>query len=101
LSIALKRLKRYPLQNEPNKEGAVMEFVSLKCYLAQIKMTLKEFAELVGVSRNYLSAVDHGRRSAGKNTVKKVFEITDGNVLLKSVTKRRRKKSNSKQEKGD
>jgi DNA-binding transcriptional regulator YdaS (Cro superfamily) len=60
-----------------------MEQMNLKVYLATINMHVKEFSELVGVHRCYLSSIVSGRNVAGPKLRKAIEDITDGQVKMK------------------
>lgn len=70
--------------------------MKLKVYLATIDMTLKDFSELVGCDRRYLSRIMNGHVKPGKRLAKDVFQLTDGQVHLLEPEK---KESNRKKRK--
>lgn len=59
----------------------------LKKYLKKEKMTGKEFAAMLGISKNHLSKVLNGSRGMSPKLAKIISEITLGEVKYKKLYK--------------
>lgn len=55
---------------------------TLKVYLAEEKMSVKDFAQLIGCHPVYLSRVINERASAGYHLSKLIESVTNGRVKL-------------------
>ena len=53
---------------------------TLKVYLAEINMTLKDFSSLIDCSYRYMSRVMNGHAVPGHRLAKEISQITDGKV---------------------
>ncbi|MFI5420123.1 MAG: helix-turn-helix domain-containing protein [Nitrososphaerales archaeon] len=62
----------------------------MRAYLANIGMTVREFAEGINCNAGYLSNIINGHHMAGPRLAKDIFEATDGVVQV--PTKQRRKR---------
>jgi len=69
-----------------------MEITNLKSYLAECKMTIRQFCEILGCSSEYMSRVYQGKKTCGKRLARDVFELTEGIVKLPTSDPKDRKK---------
>lgn len=60
--------------------------MKLKTYLADIDMTVKDFASLIGYDANYISSIIGGR-NPGKKLAQQIESITDGMVKFSQPLK--------------
>jgi DNA-binding XRE family transcriptional regulator len=67
------------------REG-IME-LKLKAYLANIGMTLKEFAVLVDANPHYLSMISGGKIKPSRRLAKEIEAATHGNVKIEASKK--------------
>ena len=67
--------------------------MNLKAYTAQIGMKIKDFCQLVNCTPPFLSAVMHGKKFVSKDLQKKVYELTDGEVILPLRPHRKKRKT--------
>jgi len=56
--------------------------MKLKCYLADIGMTMKDFSQLVQCNHRYMSRIMNGHAKPGKRLARDIEELTDGQVKL-------------------
>jgi len=63
-----------------------MQVTHLRSYLAQVGMTMKEFAEKIQCSRTYVSKLASGEVYASPRLAKDILEATGG--LIKVATKK-------------
>lgn len=61
--------------------------MNLKAYLANIGMSIQDFAKLVECNANYLSSVMHGKRSASKRLRRDIEQATGFTVRLPTIEK--------------
>ena len=54
-------------------------------WLFHNKMKIKDFAEKVGVSREYIHAVIRGKRRGGPDFAKKIAELTNNQVTTDEI----------------
>lgn len=66
--------------------------MKLDRYLFEHMMTQKEFAALLGCSRNYVSMVCCERTTVSRKMAKLIEQVTNGAVVYKCVFRRKRKK---------
>jgi hypothetical protein len=59
-----------------------MLVTTLKGYLGETNIPVKDFAELVECDPQYLSRILHGKALAGKWLAKEIYRATDGVVKL-------------------
>jgi len=67
-----------------------MEVNNLKAYLANIGMTMKDFAEIIEADASYLTSVANYRKFAGKRLAKDIYEMTDGVVVVMTRPKKQK-----------
>ena len=61
--------------------------MQLKIYLVKNKISIKDFADSIGCSRNHLGEIMNGRRKIG-NSLAKLIEIkTNGEVKAEELLK--------------
>jgi transcriptional regulator with XRE-family HTH domain len=61
-----------------------MEVTNLRAYLANIGMSMKQFADMLECDRTYMSLIANGRRLAGRRLAKDIEEATGGVIKLKT-----------------
>ena len=54
--------------------------MDLKEYLYQKRLTLKQFSEIIGYNRSYLSLIMNGKLKPSKRLAKDIQEATNGQV---------------------
>jgi len=59
--------------------------MDLREYLFYNRMTVKQFSEKIGCSRNHISEIIHGRRIPGKRLAKDIEIATNGEVKAKNL----------------
>jgi plasmid maintenance system antidote protein VapI len=57
--------------------------MELREYIFFEKMTITSFAELVGVTRDHISGVIHGRYNASRKLAKRIYRATQGQVDMR------------------
>lgn len=67
-----------------------MEVNNLKAYLANIGMTMKDFAAIIEVDVAYLTDIAKYRKFAGKRLAKDIYEMTDGVVVVMTRPKKQK-----------
>ena len=70
-----------------------MQIENLKAYIANVGMTSKDFSEMIGCTRPFLSAVINGKKFPSKTFQRKVYEITEGEIILPLRQRKNAKKS--------
>ncbi len=76
-----------------------MEVNNLKAYLANIRMSQREFGEIVDVTENYISSIIHGKRTPSARLAKDILQATGGLIRLNTrVRKKNQKCENSQNE---
>jgi hypothetical protein len=71
-----------------------MEVRNLRAYLANIGVTLKDFAEAVECHPHHLSSIINGRFTAGHRLARDIFQATDGVVQVPTKKRKPRRKAN-------
>lgn len=61
--------------------------MKLKAYLAEEGLTMKEFAELLGVHEKYISVIANGRIMPGKRLKRDIESMTGDKVKLEENMK--------------
>jgi transcriptional regulator with XRE-family HTH domain len=61
--------------------------MNLKAYLADQRVTQKDFAATLGVNPRYLSRIINGHLIPGKRLKRDIQSLTEGKVQLESKTK--------------
>lgn len=61
--------------------------MELKIYLVQNRLTIKEFCEKIGYSRNQISGIANGKLKPSLRLAKVIEEATDGQVTVKDLMK--------------
>lgn len=56
--------------------------MNLKSYLAEIHMTIIEFAQIIDANPGYLSRIINGHKKPGKRLAKEIERVTDGVVMV-------------------
>lgn len=75
-----------------------MKVTTLKGYLGEINLTLKDFSFIVDCSVGYLSQVCSGRLTPSFQMAKRIEEATGGVVLMEYVKRKKtRRKKNQTQ----
>ena len=69
-----------------------MEIMNLKAYLANINLKIKDFCELIDCDPCFISSVMHGKKYVSKKLQQKVYEVTDGQVILPCDPSEKRRK---------
>jgi len=74
--------------------------MDLRDYLHYNKLTLKEFAEKLGITPNYLGAIKRGEEIPSKQLVKMIALVTNGEVTLNEIMSqkpaKKKRKTNGK-----
>ena len=63
-----------------------MEIRTIKAYLAEHGMTMKEFAEKLEVNRSYLSRIASGSIAPSSRLARDINRLTNGVIDLKKCT---------------
>ncbi|MEN6512247.1 MAG: hypothetical protein ABFD00_10525 [Chloroherpetonaceae bacterium] len=63
--------------------------MKLRTYLADQEITFKAFAEILGVHKNYISAIACGRTLPGKRLKRDIDTLTEGKVVLRLKEKKK------------
>lgn len=61
--------------------------MDLRIYLFKNKITIKDFAELLGCSRTHLGEIIHGRRKIGSSLAQLIEIKTNGEVKAEELLK--------------
>lgn len=56
--------------------------MNLKAYLAESNMTMKSFADLLGINQRYMSRIMNGHIKPGKRLERDIHTLTEGKVAL-------------------
>ena len=75
-----------------------MEVQNLRAYLANIGMTMRDFAQVIECSPMYLSHVMAGRRKIGKRLARDIRQATDGIIDLSAVPQKKAAAKDSQQQ---
>ena len=76
----------------------MMKVENLKAYLANIKMTLKDFCEIIDCDEKYMSKVMNGHLNAGHRLAKDVKQATSGLIKLKTRVRKKDLRNQKKQQ---
>lgn len=63
------------------------ENMDLKDYLYIKRMTINQFAELIGYSRNHISGIINGRLKPTKKLAQYIEKMTEGEVTVEDLLK--------------
>jgi transcriptional regulator with XRE-family HTH domain len=61
--------------------------MEIKLYLAKNRMTIKEFCELIGYSRNQISGIINGKLKPSIRLAKTIEQATNGEVKAEELLK--------------
>jgi transcriptional regulator with XRE-family HTH domain len=61
--------------------------MELKIYLVKNRMTIKEFCEKIGYSRNQISGIINGKLRPSKRLAKVIQDATNGEVKAEDLLK--------------
>lgn len=67
--------------------------MELKIYLLLNRLTIKEFCEIIGYSRNQISGIINGRLKPSLRLAKTIEKATDGQVTAEEMLKESQRKS--------
>lgn len=67
--------------------------MDLKIYLIKNRITIKEFSELIGYSRNQISGVANGTNNPSIRLAKVIQEATNGEVKVEDLIQDEKKGS--------
>ncbi len=76
-----------------------MEVKNLKAYLANVGMTLRDFADQIEYDPRYLSKVVYDKRPCGRKLAKSIYEATSGIIKLECKPKKDRNKNQEEEQK--
>ena len=68
--------------------------MNLKSYLANIKMTIKDFSALMDVNPNYLSSIINGHAKAGNRLARDIEKATNGTVKVNGTNSDKKSQAN-------
>ncbi len=74
-----------------------MQVENLRSYLANIKMTVKDFAKMLECDAKYLSLIASGKRPVGKRLARDIHQATNGVISL-PIAKKKEKTNNKQQD---
>ena len=74
-----------------------MEVINLKAFLANKCLTVKEFAKILDVEPQYLSAVANGKKTPGRKLARDIEKATNGVIKLTPKPKKSEKKQEDSQ----
>ena len=61
--------------------------MQLKLYLVKNRITIKEFCEKIGYSRNQISGIANGKLTPSKRLAKTIEQATNGEVKAEDLMK--------------
>ena len=66
--------------------------MDLREYLFRKRLTVKEFSETLDYTRTHLSQIINGNRRPSKRLAKAIEELTEGEVTIHELLKKKNKK---------